>query len=138
MQRLKTKRNVAYLDHIGRRRLITKTKYFRRNLHLNNRDLGISILRIKNKQQFFEETKGLKEMDPNVCFFIYHIYYEDLTNWLLSSKDREVIITDSLTNKIIGFNNDVKNYPDFVNVWIVKQQTSAIQNFKIGDVLFTR
>jgi len=138
MPRVFTKKDIEYLDSIGRRRLTTHTKYFRRNLHLNHKDLNIKILRIKNKQQFFEETKGFKEMNADVCFFLYHIYVDDLSNWLLKSRDKDIVITDSATNKIIDINQKNKNYPDFVNIWIVKSQIPTIYEFKIGDILFTR
>lgn len=135
MSRTKSKKEIKYLTNIARNHIANKSKYFRRNLHLNHHETDVRIIRIKNSNQFLYEIKGLKELNGLECFFIYHIDSEAINNWMLNIRDSDIVFTDSKTNEVLDKN---KKYPDFVNIWILKKNAINYLKIKPGDILFTR
>lgn len=134
----KSKKDLKYLDKIAKKHLVNKTRYFRRNLHLNHKDTGIKIVRIRDNIEFFYNVKGLKELESTECFYIYHLDSSNLTKWVFNIKDSDMIYTDSKTNKVIAINEILSTYPDFINIWIGKKNLASFLNIKKGDVVFTR
>lgn len=138
MGRRKTKKELQYYDDLAKHVFARKSKFFRRNLHLNHKETDLKIIRIKNDQDFYDEVEGFKEPPRNLCFFIHHIdplldkakYY--------SVKNSDYIITNSRTNRVIAINQKLKNYPDFFNVWIVRKNTVNFLKINLNDILFTR
>ncbi len=138
MQRLKSKEDLKYLDKLARKHLANKTEYFRRNLHVNHRSTDVRIIRIKTKNQYFYQVKGLKELDGLECFFIYHLSCDEINSWLLNVKDSDIVYTDTKTNRVVAINKHLGNLPDFVNIWILKRNAIAFLKITIGDIVFTR
>lgn len=138
MQRLKSKSEIKYLNKIARNSLSRKTIYFRRNLHINHKMTDVKIIRVKNKNDFFYGVKGLKELSGLECFYIHHLFSDDVNNWLLNVKDSDIIYTNTSNNKVIGINDRPKSMPDFINIWILKRNAVDYLKITIGDVVFTR
>lgn len=138
MQRLKSKEDLRYLDKLARKHLANKTEYFRRNLHVNHHSTDVRIIRIKTKNQYFYQIKGLKELDGLECFFIYHLGSDEINSWLLNIRDSDIVYTDTKTNRVIAINKLDGKLPDFVNIWILKRNACAFLKITIGDIVFTR
>lgn len=138
MERLKTKKELKYYDKLAKKVFARKNKFFRRNVHINHKETYLRIIRIKNDEQFYYEVEGFKEITRDVCFFIYHINTIKKIKRYLSVYNTDFIITDSRTNKIIAINDEPKNYPDFINIWIARKNTINFIKVKLGDILFTK
>lgn len=138
MERVKSKKAIAYYDNLAKNVFARKTKYFRRNAHLNHKETYLRILRIKSDEQFIDEVEGFKEIPRNISFLIYHFDSRLNKAKYFTVYNSDFIITDSRTNKIISINKQLKNYPDFINIWIVRKGTASFLQFKLDDVLFTR
>ncbi|MCQ3915396.1 MAG: hypothetical protein MJ195_01275 [Mycoplasmoidaceae bacterium] len=116
MERLRTKKETKYYEKLAKRVFARKTKYFRRNVHLNRKETYLKIIRIKNDDQFYHEIEGFKAIPSDICFYINHVSELTDKNKYYSVKDSDYIITDSRTNKVIAINDKPKKYPDFFNV----------------------
>ncbi len=138
MERVLTKKEKKYHDQLAKSIFARKTKIFRRNVHLNHKETFLRILRIKTDDQFYDEVSGFKEIPRDLCFFIYHIDSRLNKDKYYSVYNSDYVITDSKTNKIISINEQPKNYPDFINVWIVRKNVASFLKLKINDILFTR
>ncbi|XQP54887.1 MAG: hypothetical protein ACOQNV_01995 [Mycoplasmoidaceae bacterium] len=138
MERLRTKKETKYYDKLAKNVFARKTKYFRRNVHLNHKETYLKILRIKNDDQFLNEVEGFNSIPSDICFFIHHVSQLTDKNKYYSVRDSDYLITDSRTNKVLSINGKPKNYPDFFNVWIVRSKTLDYLKVKINDTFFTR
>lgn len=138
MERRRSKKEIKFYDELAKSVFARKTKFFRRNVHLNHKETYLRIIRIKNDEQFFNEVEGFKEIPRDVCFYIYHISKEWNHGKYYKVYNSDYLITDSRTNKVIGINSKPKKYPDFVNIWIFRKHTTDFIKVKIGDILFTR
>ncbi len=138
MERLLTKKEKKYYDRLAKRVFARKTKFFRRNVHLNHKETYLRIIRIKNDSQFYDEVEGFVEIPRETCFFIHHVDSQLNKDKYYSVKNSDYIITDSQTNKVVAINKQPKNYPNFFNVWIVRKNTVNFLKIKLNDILFTR
>ncbi len=138
MERLITKKERKYYDKLAKNVFVRKTKYFRRNVHLNHKETYLRILRITSDNQFHNEVQGFKEPPSDVCFFINHVDPYINKNKFYSVRNSDYIITNNRNNRVIAINEQPKNYPDFFNVWIVRKNTVNFLKIKINDILYTR
>lgn len=138
MERLRTKKETKYYEKLAKKVFARKTKYFRRNAHLNHKETYLRIMRIKDENQFYNEIEGFKGIPPEICFYINHVSQLTDKNRYYSIKDADYIITDNRTNRVIAINDKPKKYPDFFNVWIVRAKTVDYLKIKINDIFFTR
>lgn len=138
MNRLRSKSEEKYFDRLSKNVLKRESKYFRRNVHVNHIDTDLQILKIKNDKQFDIEISGFTSLPSDVCFLFHHIDPFVLPHKIFEIADSDIIITNCKTNKIIAFNEEIKNYPEFINIWVVKKNTIDYMDLDIGDIFFTR
>ncbi|MCQ3908338.1 MAG: hypothetical protein MJ200_02005 [Mycoplasmoidaceae bacterium] len=116
MERLRTKKETKYYEKLAKNVFARKTKYFRRNVHLNHKETYLKILRIKSADDFLNEIEGFNSIPIDICFLIHHVNPLTNKNKYYSVKNSDYIITDYRTNKVISINSKLKNYPDFFNI----------------------
>lgn len=138
MNRLRSKKETKYYDQLAKNIFARKTKFFRRNVHLNHKETYLKIIRIKNDEQFYDEIMGFKQLPREVCFLVHHINPLNDKDKYYKVRNSDFIITNSRTNRVLAMNQRIKNYSDFFNVWIVRSKTTKFLNIKINDIVFTR
>lgn len=123
---------------------IRKNIYFRRNLHINNKETNIKICHIKSWNDLYEKKEGFddKWAINNIVFFLYHQTRQQIVSNISKIKtyNCDIVFTSTKTNQIISFYPylDKLESNAFYNVWFFEKNKKVFLNLKNKDIVFTR